>query len=147
MNITIMDDAACTSLIQGERIGRLGCCKDGRAYVVPIHYVSAGSMIYSFTMPGQKLDFMRGNPNVCLQIDKIERSEEWKCVLVEGVFRESTMEADQQEVWKLLEQHNDWWEIGSQLVKHGENEALRKPVYFSISMDVVTGRQALTQPS
>jgi nitroimidazol reductase NimA-like FMN-containing flavoprotein (pyridoxamine 5'-phosphate oxidase superfamily) len=143
MNIEKMDDAACIALIQGERIGRLGCCRDGRPYVVPVHYVCSGALIFSFTMPGQKLDFMRDNPNVCLQVESIERSDKWKCVLVQGIFREFTFEADQQEAWKVLQQHNDWCEVGGQLVQHGEHDSDRKPIFFSITMDVTTGREAL----
>ncbi|MDB5525210.1 MAG: hypothetical protein JWM58_2973 [Rhizobium sp.] len=143
MNIQIMNADDCLSLIHGQRMGRLACCKQDRPYVVPVHYVCSGALIFSFSMPGQKLDFMRSNPNVCFEVERIERSDKWRCVLVEGIFHEFTAREDQQQAWEILKEHNDWWEVGSQLVQGQEHEGERKPAFFSITMDSVSGREAV----
>jgi nitroimidazol reductase NimA-like FMN-containing flavoprotein (pyridoxamine 5'-phosphate oxidase superfamily) len=142
VNIREMNDDECIALIDSQRIGRLGCCKEDRPYIVPVHYVCSGKLIFSFSMPGQKMDFMRHNPNVCIQIEHIDRSDTWKCVLVQGIFHEFTSPEGQQEAWKILQTHNDWWEVGGQSVLHGEHEGERKPTFFSVTMDLVTGRVA-----
>ncbi|UVC12383.1 pyridoxamine 5'-phosphate oxidase family protein (plasmid) [Rhizobium sp. TH2] len=143
MNIKDMSDSACVAFIESQRIGRLGCCKDGRPYVVPITFVCSNRLIYSFSMPGQKLEFMRSNPVVCLEVENIERRDKWQCAVVQGLFHEFTGDDEKQQAWKILQRHNDWWEVGGQVVHHGDKDGDRTPTYYSISMDVVTGRQAL----
>jgi nitroimidazol reductase NimA-like FMN-containing flavoprotein (pyridoxamine 5'-phosphate oxidase superfamily) len=144
MNIQKMNDGDCMTLIRSQRTGRLGCCKDGRPYVVPVHYVCADALVFSFSMPGRKLDFMRSNPNVCFEVENIEQSDKWKCAVIEGIFHEFTTEEDKQRAWEVLQEHNDWWEVGGQTVQHGEHDGDRKPIFFSISMDIVTGREAVS---
>jgi nitroimidazol reductase NimA-like FMN-containing flavoprotein (pyridoxamine 5'-phosphate oxidase superfamily) len=143
MNIQTMDATDCMTLIHSRRTGRLGCCKDNRPYVVPVHYVCSGALIFSFSMPGQKLDFMRSNPNVCFQVDHIERNDKWKCVVIEGIFHEFSSAEDKQHAWEILQEHNNWWEVGAQLVDRAEPDVDRRPTFFSVSMDVITGRQAI----
>jgi uncharacterized protein len=143
MHIQIMAETDCLAFIRGERTGRLACCRNDRPYVVPIHYVCAGSSIVSFSMPGQKMDFMRSNPNICFEVETIERRDKWKCAIVTGTFREFISPEDKQEAWGLLQEHNDWWEIGSQPVRDDQAKADRTPHFFSISIDMITGRQAV----
>jgi nitroimidazol reductase NimA-like FMN-containing flavoprotein (pyridoxamine 5'-phosphate oxidase superfamily) len=142
MHIQIMSEADCMTFIRSERTGRLACSHDNRPYVVPIHYVCFGSSIVSFSMPGQKLDFMRSNPNVCFEVDSIGSGDTWTCVVIEGVFHEFTSSGDKQNAWDILKQHNDWWEVGSQHVGDEHQDGHREPTFFSVSMDLVTGRQA-----
>lgn len=143
MHIKIMAETECLAFIRGVRTGRLACSRNDMPYVVPIHYVCSGSSIVSFSMPGQKMDFMRSNPNVCFEVETIERHDKWTCVIVTGTFHEFTSPEDKQEAWGLLQEHNDWWEIGSQPVRDHREEADRAPSFFSISMDSITGRQAV----
>ncbi len=143
MHIQIMNEADCMTFIRGERTGRLACCNKDRPYVVPVHYVCSGNSIYSFSMPGQKLVFMRLNPNVCLEVENIQGSDKWRCAVIEGIFQEFTAPEDKQDAWNILREYNDWWEIGGQFVEHAGHEEHSKPAFFSVSMDVVSGRTAV----
>ena len=143
MNIQIMAEADCLALVRSERTGRLACSKDDAPYVVPIHYVCSGSSIVSFSMPGRKMDFMRSNPNVCLEVEAIEGHDRWKCAVVTGIFHEFMSPEDKESAWGLLQEHNDWWEIGSQPVRDNLDKADRKPHFFSISMAAISGREAV----
>jgi nitroimidazol reductase NimA-like FMN-containing flavoprotein (pyridoxamine 5'-phosphate oxidase superfamily) len=145
MIIREMDAADGTTFVSSRRIGRLACCSNGRPYVVPVHYVYRDGSIFSFTMPGQKLEFMRANPRVCLQVDDITHKDHWTSVIIEGIFREFSTDKDKQQAWTILREHNDWWVNGGQQVDHAQQEqpdADRKPVFFAISIDVVSGRAA-----
>jgi len=144
MPIEIMSQADCRTLIRDERLGRLACCKDDRPLVVPIYYVCSGNLIYCFSMPGQKLDVMRANPNVCLEIENIERINRWKCVIIQGVFREFSTPEDKDAAWEILKVHNDWWEVGGQQVQETDQDGKRLTAYFSISMDLISGREAIS---
>lgn len=92
-------------------------------------------------MPGQKLEFMRANSNVCFEVDSIGSAGWWTCVVIEGVFCEFTCSKDKQDAWDWLKEHNDWWEAGGQHVGDDRQGAPRTPTFFSVSMELITGRQ------
>ncbi len=144
MHIETMSQVDCRTLIRDERLGRLAYCKDDRPLVVPIHYVCSGNLIYCFSMPGQKLDVMRANPNVCFEIENIERSNRWRCVIIQGLFHEFSTPEHKQVAWEILKVHNDWWEVGGQQVRETDQDEKRPITYFSISMDLISGREAIS---
>lgn len=76
------------NLISAQLIGRLGCYANGKTYVVPISYVYDGKCIYAFSREGMKLQMMRKNPEVCLQIDNLGQMDNWQSVIVWGRFEE-----------------------------------------------------------
>jgi nitroimidazol reductase NimA-like FMN-containing flavoprotein (pyridoxamine 5'-phosphate oxidase superfamily) len=39
-------------------------------------------------MPGQKIDWLRANPQVCIQVGEIKNNEVWWSVVVEGRYEE-----------------------------------------------------------
>ncbi|CDM61448.1 hypothetical protein LPU83_pLPU83d_0077 (plasmid) [Rhizobium favelukesii] len=60
----------CFEVFEQSRFGHLACSKDNQPYVVPIYFAYEGGIAYSFAMPGQKIDWMRGNDKVCLSSRK-----------------------------------------------------------------------------
>ena len=44
--------------------------------------------IYIHSLPGQKLDALRANGKVCLQVEKIGKACRWQSVIVFGEFQE-----------------------------------------------------------
>lgn len=62
----------------------LGCAREGRPYVVPMHYAYHGKELYFFTTEGMKTQFMNGNPQVCLQVEQITDSSRWRSVMAVG---------------------------------------------------------------
>jgi len=69
MNISEMTRPECISLLKSARLGRLACVRDNRPYVVPIHFAFGDNFIFSFSLPGKKVEWMRENPHICLQVD------------------------------------------------------------------------------
>ena len=59
----------CAAILLESHLGHLACVNDNRPYVVPITFAFADNHIYSFSMVGQKVEWMRKNPQVCLQVD------------------------------------------------------------------------------
>jgi nitroimidazol reductase NimA-like FMN-containing flavoprotein (pyridoxamine 5'-phosphate oxidase superfamily) len=135
-------------LVSAGWLARLACCLDDRPYVVPIHYVADRSVLYSFTMPGRKLDIMRSNPFVCLEIDAFESGSEWRSVVVEGTFRalpnEDGRNAERLHAWDLLQSHVDWWEPGALKPKPMPVLAKSPHVFFAIDIAQMSGRHAIT---
>ena len=70
MNISEMTAQECRALLSANRVGRLGCVRDGMPYIVPISYVYEDRHIYSFSLVGAKVSAMRDHPQVCLEIDQ-----------------------------------------------------------------------------
>jgi uncharacterized protein len=75
-------------LLRAQNIGRLGCCRESMPYVIPVNYFFDGEDIYIHSMPGRKVQIMRANPHVCLQVDEIEDTFNWLSVIAFGQFEE-----------------------------------------------------------
>ncbi len=56
-------------ILRREVWGCLGLCADGRPYVVPVNYAYLdGRIVFHCALEGEKLDCIRGNPNVCFTV-------------------------------------------------------------------------------
>ncbi len=71
-----------------QHVGRLGCCIDDKPYVVPITYVYQDGIVYGHTNVGKKVEILRRNPNVCLEVDQVESLEKWRSVIAWGIWEE-----------------------------------------------------------
>ena len=76
------------TMLRRHHIGRLGCTVNDRPYVVPINYSYDGHGIYACSTVGRKIEIMREQPLVCLEIDEIDGPSQWRSVLVAGVYEE-----------------------------------------------------------
>jgi uncharacterized protein len=75
-------------LLRDQNTGRLGCCSESMPYVIPVNYFFDGGDIYVHSMPGRKIQIMRANPYVCLQVDELEDTFNWLSVLAFGRYEE-----------------------------------------------------------
>ncbi|MDI3285511.1 MULTISPECIES: pyridoxamine 5'-phosphate oxidase family protein [Polyangium] len=73
-----------------QMIAHLGCHAGGRTYVVPITYAYEDDYVYSHTSEGLKLAMMRENPEVCVEVEKIDGPAHWRSVIAWGTFEELT---------------------------------------------------------
>ncbi|RWK12949.1 MAG: pyridoxamine 5'-phosphate oxidase family protein, partial [Mesorhizobium sp.] len=100
-----------------HRVGRLACAKDGQPYIVPFYYTYADNRLYAFSMVGKKIDWMRINPLVSVQVDEHSTARGWKSVVVDGRYEELSHrighEVQLDHAWSLLSKHADWWEPGA----------------------------------
>lgn len=72
------------ALLERVHYGHLGCARENRPYVVPIHYAYADPDIYIFTTEGMKTEFIAANPEVCLQVEEVVDPTNWKSVIATG---------------------------------------------------------------
>ena len=82
-----------------ETHAHLGCHAGGETYVVPVSYVfeenDKEDFVYGYTIEGKKVEMMRENPEVCLQVESIETKAHWQSVILWGTYEElSGNEAD-----------------------------------------------------
>ena len=80
----------CAEVLGRIDLGRLGCARFDQPYIVPIHFSfdAERNCVYAFSTIGQKIEWMRENPKVCLEVDEIDDKNHWTTVLVTGRYEE-----------------------------------------------------------
>ena len=132
-----MSEDAAWALLRAGRLARLGCIADDSPYVVPVNYAVDGASILIHTLPGRKLDAIRANPRVCLQVDDIVDQYRWRSVLAFGTcaeIKDGTERA--RALGRLLTQFPELTPVESLIA---DDAAAPAPVIFRIKIEQVTG--------
>ena len=146
MFIHEMTERECRQALEQTNFGRLACARDNQPYVVPLYFAYDGDHIYGFTTVGQKVEWMRSNPLVCLEIDEKKSHSEWMSVIVFGRYEElpDTPECDCARIraHELFEQRAMWWEPAYVSATHRDQPHSLTPVYYRIHPVRMTGHRA-----
>jgi nitroimidazol reductase NimA-like FMN-containing flavoprotein (pyridoxamine 5'-phosphate oxidase superfamily) len=149
MLIRELTPADCREMLRRTNLGRLGCVRYNRPYVVPIYFDYYEDALYSFATVGKKIQWMRTNPHVCVEIDDIVDQFNWTTVLVEGRYEELTKTpahaAARARASELFENRRDWWYPAAGKTK--SSYAPRSPVIFRIEIEALSGRRAARDPA
>jgi nitroimidazol reductase NimA-like FMN-containing flavoprotein (pyridoxamine 5'-phosphate oxidase superfamily) len=133
----------CRSALRRVGFGRLACARDDQPYVVPIYFSYDRMYVYAFSTLGQKVEWMRSNPLVCLEIDEQMSSQDWISVVVFGRYEElpDTPEFGPARVQahEVLQERATWWEPAYVATEHREQLA---PIFYRIYIKKMTGRRA-----
>ena len=146
MLINKMKTDECRDFLAHHEIGRLACARDGQPYIVPIYFVYEPDHLYGFTTPGQKVEWMRANPLICVQVDEIVTLDDWKSVVVLGRYEEipETREhsAERNKAQSLLLKRASWWMTAyAASMARGHDEA-PLPVFYRIRIGDISGLRA-----
>lgn len=147
MLVQQMNRQDCIALISRSRLARLGCVKNGQPYLVPISYAFEDNHLYSFSLEGQKIDWMRTNPTVCILIDEISSPQEWRSVVVNATFEELTETSGHRaHAWSLLQSRNPiWWVPGGGKPDQPAIGKGARHLFCRFNIVQVTGRQAFRE--
>src|SRR5471030_2000254 len=90
MVIREMSRNECLRVLAGARLARLACAHENQPYIVPVYlaYDKASACLYGFTTPGQKIEWMRANPLVCVEVDQITAYDQWVSIIATGRYEE-----------------------------------------------------------
>lgn len=147
MMIQDMRRETIISLLKATHLGRLACAQGSQPYITPFSFVYSENYLYSFTTVGKKLDWMRSNPLVCVECEKIVSPQEWQTVVILGRFQEltTTPEFSEMRVFahELLTTIKLWWEPGFVKTVHHQVERPLHPVYFRIAIGEMSGHQGV----
>jgi len=125
-------------------LGRLACARGMQPYVVPIHFAYQDNWLYGFSVLGQKIEWMRANPLVCVEADQMRR-ELSATVVVFGRYEElcdtPQFRSERAFAFNLLQHRAMWWEHGSAKRTPGGTPAT-VPVFYRIKIEQITGRCA-----
>jgi hypothetical protein len=146
MIITELTCQESLDLLARAHLGRIACARENQPYVVPFFFAFGDHFLYSFATVGQRIEWMRANPLVCVEADEIVTPEHWMTVIVFGRYQElpDTPESQQARViaYSRLHTRANWWEPGYvETVLQGVERPL-EPVYYRIQINEVTGRRA-----
>jgi nitroimidazol reductase NimA-like FMN-containing flavoprotein (pyridoxamine 5'-phosphate oxidase superfamily) len=175
MLIEEMSQTDCLRILAGARLGRLACVRENQPYVVPIYFVHEEPYLYGFTTPGLKVECMRSNPLVCVELDEVAARDQWMSIVVFGKYEElpggsteggeemwlygqeplrrtarpqwaSLSEQERRHAQQLLQRHAGWWEPGCASDTHRHSEQPLTPVFYRICIDRITGRRTTPGP-
>ena len=143
MLIHELTTAECLEVLHRSHLARLACCRDDHPYIVPIGYDFDGEHLYSFSTLGQKIVWMRENPNVCVEVDDIEDRFHWTTVLVFGRYEELRTpvehELARERARRLFEQREVWWQPAAAKAGPPEHHV---PLVYRIVINRLSGRRA-----
>lgn len=135
MNIGKLKLSDALTILHECTFGRLGCISNDEPYVLPINYYFDGKYIFSHSLPGLKIDAMRSNPRVCLQVDQIRDPYHWRSAVAYGHYDEIVdphqRESVMAELFKHIEQMTP---VESKMIGSSE-----KMIVYRIKLTEVTG--------
>jgi len=146
MRIFEMSQNECIDLLNRASLGRLACSLDNQPYVVPICFVHDPERVYVFSTLGQKIEWMRQNPIVCLQTDEIRDHSNWTSVVLNGTFVELRESAEIKHARERLAKLADWWPTPLAERREHTSDLSIQPIFFRIDITFMSGLRAISQP-
>ena len=151
MTIHELTVAECEAFLDRATVGRLGCAHENQPYIVPVsvYFSRDEKCVYGFSTVGKKVEWMRANPNVCLEVDLISDQHEWTTVLAMGRYEEldssGAHRTERQRALELFQGHARWWLPGGARLDSGGEHA--SPVIYRIHISSISGRRAVRRAS
>ena len=128
-------------ILREEFVAHVGVVTGDGPYVTPISYVYSGNDIAFRTRAGSRLDAMRADPRVCLEVSRYEPSSgAWESVIVRGLAREvDDPQRVQDIVSAILRKYR---EAFAELLGRGGAVPMGDEVVVSVAVDEITGRSS-----
>ena len=143
MQIHEMTNDECRNALRQAEFGRLACARGHQPYIVPIYFSYDGEHLYGVTTLGQKIEWMRSNPLVCLEVDERASHYQWLSVIVFGRYEElpeaTEYEGARTHALEVLQKREMWWQTACVATPHREQ---RPPIFYRIHIVQVTGHRA-----
>ena len=174
MLIHEMNTDECFEWLSRTRLARLACAYENQPYVVPVYlaYYSSNSegCFYGFTTPGQKVEWLRANPLVCVELDEVTSDNQWISIVAFGKYEElpntlgpdggrpparaelshqsrtssdtAVQDSELQLAYHVLQAHAMWWEPAATTRALSDPAESFVPIFYKIWINKVTGRLA-----
>jgi uncharacterized protein len=147
MKTEIMVEKDVRELVMSTTIGRLACSDDDQPYIVPISYVYERNRLYGFSTFGQKIEWMRTNPNVCVEIDEIADRHHWASVVIFGRYEELHDLPQNRETRnharEVLASRSMWWEPAFSFRKLKSSDPIY--LFYTIKIVSMTGYRTVSE--
>jgi len=150
MLIRDLSSQECQDFLTRVGIGRLACARDNQPYVVPVYITYEPGRLYGFSTVGQKIEWMRSNPLVCVEADEVRSHFDWQSVVIVGHYEEYPNTPQYKEARRyaeaLLEKRFLWWQTAyaaQQVRNHAPRTA---PIFYCVHIKEITGHRACPDP-
>ena len=148
MRIDELNETECREILLRSSIARLGCSQNGQPYVVPVGIAYEADYIYIFATPGKKIEWMRANPKVCVQMDEVTNQSDWTSVIANGEYQElpePQFTDERNHARKLFEKRHHWWlnALAQRRIQMRDEEIT--PVFFRIRVHSMTGLRGVSK--
>lgn len=133
-------------ILNTQMIGRIGCYREEKVYIVPITYALHDNCVYAHAKEGLKIHMMRTNPSVCFEVDCVDSMTDWRSVISWGTFEELKSSEEQESGMRILVNKLSPFTTSEAVEFHDHSqepllvEKGRKPVVFRICLEQMTGR-------
>jgi len=142
MLINEISDTECRDVLSRATVGRLACSHLDQPYVIPTYLAYDDGWIYVFSTFGKKIEWMRENPKVCVEIDEVTAASQWVSIIANGRYEELAEPQFTQErahARKLLEKRHHWWLNALAERRLNMPDQSVEAIFFRIHVDSVTG--------
>ncbi len=143
MLIHEMTEDECRIALEKADLGRLACVRGDQPYIVPIYFSYDGRHLYGITTLGQKIEWMRSNPLVCVEIDQRTSHYQWLSVVAFGRYEELPDTPGyahaRAHALEVLQKREMWWQTACVA---GEKREDRAPIFYRIHIEKATGHRA-----
>lgn len=136
----IDDSKEMISILERGGLAHLGCYHGGEVYIIPITYVFADGYIYSHSQPGKKIEMMRNNPKVCVQIEEVKDLFDWKSIIAWGAFEELKDLEAAKGMRLLIQSITRSQKVHLPSLEVDFTALLEKAIIFRIKVEKMTGR-------
>ncbi len=142
MRISEIQETESREILARATLGRLGCSRNDQPYVIPVAIAYEPDYIYIFSTFGKKIEWMRENPKVCVQVDEVTNRSDWVSVIANGEYEELVeprYSDERDHARKLLEKRHQWWltPLAERRTQIPDQEI--KPIFFRIRIASLTG--------
>jgi len=148
MLIKEINETECREVLSRASLGRLGCSLNDQPYIVPVGLAYEDGYIYVFSTLGQKIEWMRANPKVCIQVDETKGQSEWVSVIANGEYEElpEPQRTDERDhARRLMEKRHLWWlnAMAERRIQMRDQDIT--PIFFRIRVSSLTGLRGLAE--
>jgi uncharacterized protein len=148
MRIVEASREECQQLLSRASVGRLACSRDNQPYVIPICFAYEAEHLYVFSTLGKKVEWMRENPKVCVQVDEVRDRSDWMSVVVNGTYlelREPQYTEEKERARSRLSRFSEWWQIPLAERRENTSDVAIKLVFFRIDTASMSGLRGLPE--
>ncbi len=79
-----LDEQRCLRILDETDTAHLACIADGEPYVTAMSFVMVDGVCYFRTARGRRVDALRSDPRVCVEVSRRTDGDGWESVLFTG---------------------------------------------------------------
>jgi uncharacterized protein len=88
--LRVLNDQEIHQVLERGIIGRIGFTNRKKVFVLPVIYFYDGKYIIAHSREGTSIQVMRENPEVCFEVDEMQKLSQWNSITLWGRYEELT---------------------------------------------------------